>query len=242
MEILKSERTRFDFAMSAECQLSREQLVEKLRQFCEAKEAGSGFQHLTDYVGALNYLLARCDLNNEAGLDYVVTSNWPFDLVRRLGADLIRDMTKQTELDRCLSVLQPSFAMLPDDVELAPKVSRQFCSISFNVGANRYMLMLLCPDDVILSQQKLREVAVLASYFVSAIYRQQVQPEREMDLTERELECLFWISEGKTSDEIATILGISRNTINNYITSVMRKTATRTRSEAIAFAVRHNLV
>ena len=39
-----------------------------------------------------------------------------------------------------------------------------------------------------------------------------------------------------------TIIGISKNTINNYITSVMRKTATRTRSEAIAYAVRHNLV
>ena len=65
---------------------------------------------------------------------------------------------------------------------------------------------------------------------------------RDFELTERELECLFWIAEGKTSDEIAMILGISRNTINNYITSVMRKTATKTRSEAIAFAVRNNLV
>ena len=43
-------------------------------------------------------------------------------------------------------------------------------------------------------------------------------------------------------EEIATIIGISKNTINNYITSVMRKTATRTRSEAIAYAVRNNLV
>lgn len=66
--------------------------------------------------------------------------------------------------------------------------------------------------------------------------------ERDIDLTERELECLYWIAEGKTSDEMATILGISRNTINNYITSVMRKTATKTRSEAIAYAVRNNLV
>lgn len=62
------------------------------------------------------------------------------------------------------------------------------------------------------------------------------------ELTDRELECLYWIAEGKTSDEIATIIGISKNTINNYITSVMRKTATRTRSEAIAYAVRNNLV
>ena len=71
-----------------------------------------------------------------------------------------------------------------------------------------------------------------------AILRQ----DRELELTEREIECLYWIAEGKTSDEIAVILGISRNTINNYITSVMRKTATKTRSEAIAWAVRNSLV
>ena len=76
----------------------------------------------------------------------------------------------------------------------------------------------------------------------SAARREGRQGERDFELTERELECLFWIAEGKTSDEIAMILGISRNTINNYITSVMRKTATKTRSEAIAFAVRNNLV
>jgi DNA-binding CsgD family transcriptional regulator len=83
----------------------------------------------------------------------------------------------------------------------------------------------------------------MTGYFASvccqgAILRQ----DREMELTDREVECLYWIAEGKTSDEIAVILGISRNTINNYITSVMRKTATKTRSEAIAWAVRNSLV
>ena len=83
---------------------------------------------------------------------------------------------------------------------------------------------------------------MLAGYFASSGVVAESRVERDIDLTERELECLFWIAEGKTSDEMATILGISRNTINNYITSVMRKTATKTRSEAIAYAVRNNLV
>ncbi len=83
---------------------------------------------------------------------------------------------------------------------------------------------------------------MLAGYVASHKIKADVRHDRECELTERELECLFWIAEGKTSDEIAVILGISRNTINNYITSVMRKTATRTRSEAIAHAVRNNLV
>jgi DNA-binding CsgD family transcriptional regulator len=102
--------------------------------------------------------------------------------------------------------------------------------------------MLLFPEDVILSQEGLRDVAVLASYLASFKAGAGMRHDRDFELTERELECLFWIAEGKTSEEIAVILGISRNTINNYITSVMRKTATRTRSEAIAHAVRHNLV
>ncbi|MBC7284386.1 helix-turn-helix transcriptional regulator, partial [Hoeflea sp.] len=45
-----------------------------------------------------------------------------------------------------------------------------------------------------------------------------------------------------TSDEIALIIGISRNTVNNYITSIMNKTGAKTRSEAVAFAVRQRII
>jgi len=107
----------------------------------------------------------------------------------------------------------------------------------------RMSLVLLFPEHFILSQSKLRDVGVMTGYFASVCCRGAIlRQDREMDLTEREIECLYWIAEGKTSDEIAVILGISRNTINNYITSVMRKTATKTRSEAIAWAVRNSLV
>ena len=102
--------------------------------------------------------------------------------------------------------------------------------------------LLLFPEHFILSQSKLRDVGLMTAYFASVVCSGTARNERESDLTEREVECLYWIAEGKTSDEIAVILGISRNTINNYITSVMRKTATKTRSEAIAWAVRNNLV
>ena len=112
----------------------------------------------------------------------------------------------------------------------------------FNVGRSRLSLLFLFDDGIILSQDRLRDVGLLAGYYSSFTRARDQRAERDFELTERELECLFWIAEGKTSDEIAMILGISRNTINNYITSVMRKTATKTRSEAIAYAVRNNLV
>jgi DNA-binding CsgD family transcriptional regulator len=213
-----------------------------LAQKADCQDITGGLGLLAEYVGAVGFLLARHELSNENVLDNIVSSNWPFDMVRKSGVDIISSMSRSTELDKCLSVLTPTFSMLPEDTILPYGASRQFCSVIFSAGRSRYCLMLLCPADMILSQQRLRETALLTSYFASLLFNDSVRSTRELELTERELECLYWIAEGKTSDEIATIIGISKNTINNYITSVMRKTATRTRSEAIAYAVRNNLV
>lgn len=221
---------------------TREQLIAKLQGMAGQGNLSAGLAALTEHVGARNYLLTRYDLSQDNSLNFVVCSDWPFDIVRRLTDVMISLHTRSTEYEKCLSVLQPVFAVLPPDVHVQNGVSRDYCATTFNVGRVRYCLMLLLPENVILSQESLREVSLLAGYFASFSFEHLARDEREFELTERELECLSWIAEGKTSDEIAVILGISRNTINNYITSVMRKTATKTRSEAIAFAVRNNLV
>jgi DNA-binding CsgD family transcriptional regulator len=218
-----------------------EQLLKQLSKAIETADISQGLRGLSEHVGAAGYLLMRQDANSGAALDSVIASDWPYDLVRK-SMPLLADVVRTTELDKCLSVLQPQFAMLPDTARLPKDASNQYCSIAFNVGRVRYNLTLLCPVDVILSQQGLRAIGVHCSYLASLLLSEHVKSGRELELTDRELECLYWIAEGKTSDEIATIIGISKNTINNYITSVMRKTATRTRSEAIAYAVRNNLV
>lgn len=222
--------------------VSREQLTARLGESAARASLGSGLAALTGYVGASHYLLARHDLSQDSGLDFVICSDWPFDVVRRLSGIVAVLNAKSSELEKCLATLQPCFLPMPHDVDLPRGVSRSYCAVTFNVGRRRFLLMLLYPEDVILSREGLRDIAVLAGYLVSLKAEIAGRQERECDLTERELECLLWIAEGKTSEEIAVILGISRNTINNYITSVMRKTGTRTRSEAIAHAVRHNLV
>ena len=221
--------------------MTYEQLLGRLSDAVEAGDISSGLGALTEHVGGAGYLLMRQDANSENTLENVIASDWPFDLVRK-SVQVLADLTRVTELDKCLSVLQPQFSMLADSAVLPRGASHQYCTIAFNVGRNRYCLILLCPVDMILSQQGLRATGVHASYLASLLFSGQTRAGRELELTDRELECLYWIAEGKTSDEIATIIGISKNTINNYITSVMRKTATRTRSEAIAYAVRNNLV
>lgn len=229
-------------AIAGERKSARELLVQQLRRCADRASLPAGLRVLTQYVSASHYLLVRHDLSLNADIDFVVASDWPFDMVRGLASSIGANHVRMSEFERCCNLMQPSFSHLADDVAVPDGVGREYCAIAFNVGRVRMAFLLLFPEHIILSQSKLRDVGLLAGYLASVCCRPAMRLERESDLTDREIECLYWIAEGKTSDEIAVILGISRNTINNYIASVMRKTATKTRSEAIAWAVRSNLV
>jgi DNA-binding CsgD family transcriptional regulator len=222
--------------------LLRDQLIRNISLVAADGNVTAAIELLASYAGASHYLLAREDLLQEAGLNFIITSDWPFDLVRKLGAELTNNQNRVSEMEKCLSLLKPRVLFLPDDAVIPHGIDRQYCAMTFCVGRVRFSLLLLFSVDAVPADDRLREAGMLAGYFASSGIVAESRVERDIDLTERELECLFWIAEGKTSDEMATILGISRNTINNYITSVMRKTATKTRSEAIAYAVRNNLV
>ncbi len=61
-------------------------------------------------------------------------------------------------------------------------------------------------------------------------------------LSERELECLEWVSFGKTSWETALILGLSERTINFHLLNACRKLNVYGRQAAVALALRQNLL
>lgn len=61
-------------------------------------------------------------------------------------------------------------------------------------------------------------------------------------LTPREIEVVRWTSEGKTSAEIAIILGLSEHTVISHITSSARKLNAVNRVHMIAIAVRRGIV
>ena len=61
-------------------------------------------------------------------------------------------------------------------------------------------------------------------------------------LSERERECLQWVSEGKTTDEVALILGVSSNTVNSYVAHAIQKFGASNRAMAIATAIRSGII
>lgn len=85
------------------------------------------------------------------------------------------------------------------------------------------------------------------SYCLNHVY-QQLAHLRSQDirvsekLADRELACLTWTAAGKTSAEIAEILSLSEHTVNHYLNRATRKLDAVNRTQAVAKAIRGNLI
>lgn len=77
---------------------------------------------------------------------------------------------------------------------------------------------------------------LLAAQFHLAYMRfspPDVALERSPPITRRERECLRWIARGKSSADIAAILGISENTVNFHIKKLLAKLEVHSRTVAV---------
>jgi len=61
-------------------------------------------------------------------------------------------------------------------------------------------------------------------------------------LSPREMEILQFIAHGKSNKEIAYELGISRQTVKNHMTSILRKLAVNDRTQAAIYALRRGWI
>ena len=65
---------------------------------------------------------------------------------------------------------------------------------------------------------------------------------RRVALNEREAACLTWSARGKTSTEIANILGLAKRTVDFQIATACRKLNAATRTEAVVKATCNHLI
>lgn len=93
-------------------------------------------------------------------------------------------------------------------------------------------------------QRRVLEILVphMHAALLRILYKMEAVERRGEALTAREKEVLTWVSKGKTSSEIAVILGISSNTVKNQIQSILCKLRVNTRAQAVAKAITKGLV
>jgi two-component system NarL family response regulator len=65
---------------------------------------------------------------------------------------------------------------------------------------------------------------------------------RQPTLTSRELQILELVAQGNTSRQIAEHLDIAENTVKNHIRNILDKLGLHSRSEAVLYATRENLI
>lgn len=68
------------------------------------------------------------------------------------------------------------------------------------------------------------------------------RPQSDYHLTDREREVLAWVGRGKTSSEIAIILGLRERTVNFHCDRAMKRLDVTNRTQAVAKAIAHGLI
>ncbi|MFW5691219.1 MAG: response regulator, partial [Chloroflexota bacterium] len=84
--------------------------------------------------------------------------------------------------------------------------------------------------------------AILSPEATNALVQSQQQPKHVYNLKPRELEVLALLVGGKTNDQIAYELNLSRSTIKFHVSALLAKLGAESRTEAAAIAVREGLV
>ena len=66
--------------------------------------------------------------------------------------------------------------------------------------------------------------------------------QEQIALSPRQIECLQWVSAGKSAADIGAILGLSARTVEDHVAVACRKLGVRTRVQAVGKAIALGLI
>jgi len=109
-------------------------------------------------------------------------------------------------------------------------------------GASGYILKSALSRDLTNTIRTIKEGQAVFSYeVIQALVSQESNP-KKFNLTDRELEILRRLANGDINNKIASDLNISNSTVKFHINNIQLKMGVKTRIEAIALAVRYNII
>ncbi len=117
---------------------------------------------------------------------------------------------------------------------------------ALEAGATSYMLKTSKASEianavrVTYSGQPVLEPEVTGKMMMKMRQKNNVEPHEE--LTEREMEVLKLIAEGKTNQEIADELFIALKTVKTHVSNILSKLQVQDRTQAVIYAFRHSIV
>lgn len=201
-------------------------------------------------VGADAYMLVAILHDQEKTAARIIASNWIHDSIELAGRRLIASLAEEpaaapgSRPHRLVTAEAPAQpGMTGEDAKLLHVLDHcEIYSLRLNVGRQRYFLLLSATDVDRIDPQALTRAQLTCCYALSQVPGLLSAAMAQAPLSERERECLNWVSEGKTTEEVALILGVSANTVNGYVTHAIQKLAASNRPMAIASAIRSGII
>lgn len=199
-------------------------------------------------IGAESYMLVEPSIEHGSRSVRIITSNWIFDALEELGTD---GVARIIESSHAAGAGAPSRAIEAATAAFLPAEERRalrnhghhelHCRKLCMRGASIFVIFSSsttgCIEPGAVVRAHMKCCYALSQFIAATGGRATNDP-----LSERERECLLWVSEGKTTDEIALILGVSSNTINSYISHAIQKFGASNRAMAIANAIRSGII
>jgi DNA-binding NarL/FixJ family response regulator len=135
------------------------------------------------------------------------------------------------------------FELLEHLVALAPRFSKMpFVFLTaLSDRDNELKGRQLGADDYVSKPIDFEMLETIITARLNGVARSAVWP-RAVDLNDREIEVLTWVARGKTSIEIAQILGLTKRTVDFHTDNARAKLGAATRTEAAIKAATGRLI
>ncbi|WP_295807289.1 helix-turn-helix transcriptional regulator [uncultured Nitratireductor sp.] len=208
----------------------------------------SGFAR--DYcrsAGNAAYLIAEATPDSVSGMTSVLVSNWSFDTIEDVGLPAITRLIESsvstfpgTPPRGWHPLALAAFLACDDVANLCVHDHEEMFLLKLPSGKKHYIAVISGTEATALDSTGLSRLQMGLCHLLSGFKSEAVAVGEP--LSERERECLYWASEGKTADEVSLIINVSSNTVNSYVAHAIHKLAARNRAMAIATAIRNHLI
>ncbi len=207
---------------------------------------------LARHVGATRYLLLDLPKTHAIEATRIVACDWPHVAVEILGLATISRIALASGAAPVGSPAQDyrrvpvkAFDRLVEEgtsERLSSFGLRELASSRIHAGVSEGLMVLSSDTEGSIDPGRLPAAQMLGSYLWSKLNAGREFSALTDPLSARERECLLWVSEGKTTEEVAVILGVSANTVNRYILHATQKLSAANRTMAIAVAIRNGML
>jgi DNA-binding NarL/FixJ family response regulator len=145
------------------------------------------------------------------------------------GIDVIRTVTRVATQVRC--------------VVLSAYDDYVYITEAFEAGACGYLLKTVSASELVGAVRAAAAGATVTDERISKRLMERWRSKRPATgrLTPRETDVLRLLVKGSSNKEIAATLGVGLRTVEGYVSNVFAKCAVRSRTEAVLYALRHNL-